>query len=212
MQEMKVLVDNVRAGVGDLIRAPLTALLDETQDMGDVLEDVLRDIGTNILKTLYEETITKPLQDTLMKSLTEMIDPLTDMLSDLLTGIVGGATKGIGAMIGGFFMGEKGLVLKNGKITTLGKGDVINRPTIFPMANGMGLMAEKKPEAVMPLARDEQGRLGVRAEGGQTSTIIKMYNVLDESLFEDYLSSGAGERSVMNIMRRNQEELKEVSL
>lgn len=212
MREMKVLVDNVRAGVGDLIRAPLTALLDETRDMGDVLEDTLRDIGTDVLKTLYEETITKPLQDVLMKSLTEMMDPLTDMLSNLLTGIVGGATKGIGAMIGGFFMGEKGLVLKNGKITAFGKGDVINRPTIFPMANGMGIMAEKKPEAVMPLARDESGRLGVRAEGGGGTTVIKMMNILDESLFEDYLSTGAGERAVVNIMRRNQEAFREVTL
>jgi len=73
-------------------------------------------------------------------------------------------------------------------------------------------MAEKEPEAVMPLTRDKSGRLGVRAEGGGAPTVIKMYNVLDESLFEDYLATGAGERAVVNIMRRNQEAFSEVTL
>lgn len=212
MQELEVFAEKVRAGMGDLIRAPLTALLDETRDMGAVLEDVLRDIGRNVLEMLYEETITKPLQDMLIKTLTETIDPLTDMLSDLLSGVVSGAVSGIGGMIGAGLFAEKGLVLKNGRLQSFGVGGIINKPTIFPMVNGLGLMGEKGPEAVMPLTRDESGRLGVRAEMPQVAPSIKIINVLDTSAFEDYLSTGDGEKTIMNIMRRNQEEFKEVSL
>ena len=42
---------------------------------------------------------------------------------------------------------------------------IVNSPTLFRFANGTGLMGEAGPEAIMPLARDSQGRLGVRYEG-----------------------------------------------
>ena len=42
---------------------------------------------------------------------------------------------------------------------------IVNSPTLFKFADGTGLMGEAGPEAIMPLARDGQGRLGVRYEG-----------------------------------------------
>jgi hypothetical protein len=107
---------------------------------------------------------------------------------------------------------EKGIVMSRaGQLEHFGLGGVVNRPTLFPMANGMGLMAEKEPEAVMPLARDKSGRLGVRTEGSRNETSLKIINVLDKSIFQDYLSSGAGERVIVNIMRRNQDQIGGVS-
>lgn len=56
-------------------------------------------------------------------------------------------------------------------------GGVINEPTVFPMANGMGLMGEAGPEAIMPLSRDSSGRLGVAAAGmGEPTVIINVEN------------------------------------
>ena len=48
---------------------------------------------------------------------------------------------------------------------------IVNNPTLFKFANGskFGLMGEEGPEAVMPLARDSNGRLGVRTSGGASS-------------------------------------------
>ena len=40
------------------------------------------------------------------------------------------------------------------------------------MANGMGLMGEAGPEAIMPLRRGRNGRLGVEAASGATSNIV----------------------------------------
>lgn len=43
---------------------------------------------------------------------------------------------------------------------------IVSRPTLFPFANGTGLMGEAGPEAIMPLRRDGSGRLGVSAAAG----------------------------------------------
>jgi lambda family phage tail tape measure protein len=42
-------------------------------------------------------------------------------------------------------------------------GGVVGGPTLFPLANGLGLMGERGPEAVLPLARGSDGALGVRS-------------------------------------------------
>jgi len=49
-------------------------------------------------------------------------------------------------------------------------GGIVNRPTMFTFANGgagqFGLMGEAGPEAIMPLRRGRDGRLGVQSAGG----------------------------------------------
>jgi lambda family phage tail tape measure protein len=55
---------------------------------------------------------------------------------------------------------------------------VVSTPTAFGMANGKtGVMGEAGPEAIVPLARDSQGRLGVR--GGSSATPITMTFYID---------------------------------
>ena len=60
----------------------------------------------------------------------------------------------------------KGGVFAQNKIVPFAYGGVVNKPTLFPMRDGMGLMGEAGAEAVMPLKRTRQGRLGVEASGG----------------------------------------------
>ena len=51
-------------------------------------------------------------------------------------------------------------------------GGIVYRPTLFPMANGMGLMGEAGPEGVLPLKRGRDGKLGVIANGGGVGNIV----------------------------------------
>ncbi|MEO1651078.1 MAG: phage tail tape measure protein, partial [Pseudomonadota bacterium] len=52
-------------------------------------------------------------------------------------------------------------------------------PTLFPMANGRsGLMGEAGAEAIMPLARGPDGRLGVRSDGGSGRPVSVTFNVM----------------------------------
>ena len=64
-----------------------------------------------------------------------------------------------------------------GAIMPFAKGGVISQATAFPMRGGtMGLMGEAGPEAIMPLSRGPDGRLGVRA-AGQGQAVNVTFNV-----------------------------------
>ena len=80
---------------------------------------------------------------------------------------IGGALSGQGGFlgqVGAALLSEKGNAFSGGKhLTAYAKGGVVNSPTVFPMANGAGLMGESGPEAVMPLTRMSNGNLGVES-------------------------------------------------
>ena len=60
----------------------------------------------------------------------------------------------------------RGGVLSGGRVRPFATGGVVAAPTYFPMSDGLGLMGEAGPEAIMPLRRGADGRLGVAAAGG----------------------------------------------
>lgn len=62
----------------------------------------------------------------------------------------------------GLFGFADGGVLSGGNIVPFAKGGIVDRPTIFPMAHGLGLMGEAGPEAIIPLSH---GSVPVRFEG-----------------------------------------------
>jgi len=51
---------------------------------------------------------------------------------------------------------------------------VVDRPTTFAFARGAGLMGEAGPEAIMPLTRTADGKLGVRTQGDGGDTNISI--------------------------------------
>lgn len=51
-------------------------------------------------------------------------------------------------------------------------GQVVSQPTMFAFAKGAGLMGEAGPEAIMPLSRGSDGKLGVKASGSSVSVVV----------------------------------------
>lgn len=79
--------------------------------------------------------------------------------------------KGIGSLISGLLGGSlafaNGGTFRRGSVMPFASGGVISNPITFPLAGGMtGLAGERGAEAIMPLARGRDGRLGVVAQGG----------------------------------------------
>jgi len=67
--------------------------------------------------------------------------------------------------------------ISSGSIQPYADGGVVNSPTTFPMSGGKtGLMGEAGPEAIMPLKRGANGKLGVQMEGGATTTVVQNFN------------------------------------
>ena len=74
--------------------------------------------------------------------------------------------KGLQSLMGGMTAFEKGGVISSGRVTAFANGGIVDGPTHFPMRGGAGLMGEAGPEAIMPLTRGSDGKLGVRSSGG----------------------------------------------
>ena len=79
----------------------------------------------------------------------------------------------VNTFVGGFFksLGFKdGGAFSNGtQVKAFANGGVVDGPTTFPMSGGRtGLMGEAGPEAIMPLKRGSDGKLGVHVKGGNT--------------------------------------------
>ena len=61
------------------------------------------------------------------------------------------------------------------KVNAYASGGIVSSPTNFPMAgNQVGLMGEAGPEAIMPLKRGSNGKLGVQMEGGGGGDVINI--------------------------------------
>lgn len=88
-----------------------------------------------------------------------------------------GPTQTAGAS--GFYGQALGGVWSNG-VQKFARGGVVGGPTLFGATNGVGLMGEAGPEAIMPLRRGPDGSLGVRADGiGGGNVVVNVINNSD---------------------------------
>ncbi len=74
------------------------------------------------------------------------------------------AIRPLGSLVGGLV--ENIFTATNPAVREFAKGGVIASPSYFPLGRGMGLAGEAGPEAIMPLQRGPDGRLGVAGGGG----------------------------------------------
>lgn len=83
------------------------------------------------------------------------LKPVEQGFASLVQNLFGGA---LGFARGGAFEG--------GRVVPFAAGGVVASPTYFPMTGGaMGLMGEAGAEAILPLKRGADGKLGVAAGG-----------------------------------------------
>jgi phage-related minor tail protein len=143
---------------------------------GKKFDNVLKSMDKSLVETELRLALA-PLQMALSQSVKGM---MTGSLEGSLPldgggllggGLLGGLTKGLGSILGSLFGSggsafAQGGVLSRGMVMPFVQGGVIGAPTYFPLGRGLGLMGEQGAEAVMPLARGPDGRLGVRSGAG----------------------------------------------
>lgn len=91
------------------------------------------------------------------RSLNAALRPVQNSLGTGMSGLVGSLVGAFGFANGGAFSA--------GRVRAFARGGIVDGPTLFPTRGGAGLMGEAGPEAVMPLTREPDGRLGVKAQG-----------------------------------------------
>jgi len=79
--------------------------------------------------------------------------------------------------MGAFGFANGGAFQGGSQIQAFANGGVVGGPTMFPMNGGKtGLMGEAGPEAIMPLKRGANGKLGVEGGGGGAVNVVQNFN------------------------------------
>ena len=162
--------------------------------------------------------------DTILSTLKGDFDNIGQMWGDLLLKM---ASQAIAADIGNAIFGKSagggggsdllgtflslfaadGAVLSGGvPVRAFAQGGVVGSPTLFGMRDGLGLMGEAGPEAVMPLKRGADGKLGVASSGGGGGvTIINQVAAgvqRNELMAALQMSSQATESRIVGLLRK----------
>ena len=89
----------------------------------------------------------------------------------------GAIAQGVNGLVSGILPFANGGAFTQGRVMPFAKGGVVSQPTAFPMRGATGLMGEAGAEAIMPLQRGSDGRLGVAASGGAGRAVNVTFNV-----------------------------------
>lgn len=126
-------------GVGRGLRNAFDGLIFD----GDKLSDALKGVASTMVNAAYSMAV-QPVQSS-------------------LGGLVSGGIEGAVAALLPF---ARGGAFSQGRVVPFANGGVVGSATAFPLRGATGLMGEAGPEAIMPLTRGADGRLGVAASGG----------------------------------------------
>jgi tape measure domain-containing protein len=128
------------------------ALINGTESWGNSLRAIAASVLKDIAKQLFQIYV---------------INQLISGISSLFPS-PGGGTIPVAAVA------AKGMVAANG-IQPFAMGGIVDKPTLFKFAKGgamrTGLMGEAGPEAIIPLKRGRDGKLGVSGGGGGGTTV-----------------------------------------
>jgi lambda family phage tail tape measure protein len=127
---------------------------------------------------------------------------VTEPLANAATGLLNSALAGIGSLLGGPAVASaRGNAFGPGGLIPFATGGIVDRPTVFPFARGVGLMGEAGPEAILPLRRGRNGRLGVEATAAPINVV---FNVSTPDAGSFRASQGAILAELNRALRRSQ--------
>lgn len=141
-------------------------LTNAVQSWGNKAADTFADFVVDG-KASFSDLVNSMLKDIVRLQAKQVLDPITKAASSWLTDTVGG-----------FFKNADGGAYASADLGRY-SGSVVSSPTLFRFANGgsIGLMGEAGAEAILPLQRGPNGKLGVQASGGGGVTV----NIIEDS-------------------------------
>jgi phage-related minor tail protein len=145
--------------------ADLTATLDGLQSKTNMLGISVGTFAGAMTRAFAQATTGGKQFDDVLKSLALRLSNLT--VQQAFKPLAKDLATGLNTILNGVFGTGTGGSTSTGPILTFAAGGVIGAPSYFPLANGgLGLAGEAGPEAIVPLSRGSDGRLGIAMNGG----------------------------------------------
>lgn len=135
---------------------------------GKALSDVLKGVAEDLARIILRQAVVQPLAGAASSAATAAGNYLGSLFSP---STATGATYGAGGYTGAgpFTASALGNAFSGGRLIPFATGGVVDRATVMPMA----LMGEAGPEAVVPLKRGKDGKLGIAGGSGGGSSITQ---------------------------------------
>ena len=125
------------------------SIVDGTKSVKDAFSDMAR----HIIRRLYEILVVE-----------QMVQSISGAIQGAMSPVQGPSAPRANA---------NGNIFSRGSVVPFANGGVVGGPTYFPMFGGRtGLMGEAGPEAIMPLKRGKNGKLGVETSGQADNIVI----------------------------------------
>lgn len=153
----------------------------------------------------------------------EMARNMASMLGSKFTQMLGLNPGGLGGGGGGGGFMDAGSVPLPGTLAAAGMGfgsggirmfagggaftnSIVNSPTLFRFAGGgaLGMMGEAGPEAILPLTRGADGKLGVAGGGGGVQVVINDMRSGNSAPVETKSQRGPNGQQIISVMVRDE--------
>ena len=171
------------------IERGLTRINRDGRDLGAGIEDTLVNAAGGFEDALvtafksgkleWDDLANSIAEDMIRLTARQAVSGIAGMVGNLLGGIGGGAGAATGGAWGNGLWGSA-IFNANGNVfsspgLSAYSGRIVNQPTVFPFADGIGIMGEAGPEAIMPLRRGSDGKLGVGTSGGSNASPVEIH-------------------------------------
>lgn len=142
------------------------------EELKDAIEGWSRDAAQSIADfATGGKTSFKGMVDSMIAQITRLMTQkfITDPLFKAISGAIDGGS--IGKFFGGLFSAN-GNAFAGGQLMAFANGGIVDKPTLFGYGGGKaGVMGEMGTEAILPLQRGSNGKLGVQTSGGSSQQV-----------------------------------------
>lgn len=146
----------------DEFQSELSDVTVELERIGDLADGVGRSLSRAFRGAVLDGRSLKGVLGDIARSFSDIaLKAAFKPLGDLASGLVGNLFAATNPALSG--------------VRPFAKGGVLASPSYFPLGNGIGLAGEAGAEAILPLSRGSDGRLGV--VGGGSANIHVTFNV-----------------------------------
>lgn len=168
----------------------------------------VKDTGTDAFKQLqsaidgWGKDAAKAFVDFAITSKSSFSDMANSIIADMARMVIqqnvtGPLAESVGNWASRLFANADGNVYTAPGLSAY-SSSIVSSPTVFPFAHGVGLMGEAGPEAIMPLKRGRDGKLGVASSGG--SVEVNVINNVRGAQATQTTRQDAGGKTIIDVL------------